>query len=138
MPASQPRELVRSRQSLAHSGGGKTPSRDSRNRQPHSGPKSYEQNPEAPRADGRSHHRSAPHLLAKGGGAAARIHYHIKHLASGAGHQLFSRLLDWLCCTSSGMPGSCSTLWRAVSTKKPSHHRATAAPAAAPRESPRE
>jgi hypothetical protein len=33
-----------------------------------------------------------PHRLAKRGGAAAHIHRHIKHLASGAAHQLSLRL----------------------------------------------
>ena len=60
MPTSESPTLNRSRQSPAHSGGGSTPSRYSRNRPPHSAPKSRGPGLAAPRAGGGSHHRAAP------------------------------------------------------------------------------
>jgi hypothetical protein len=60
MPASESPTLDRSSQSPAHSGGGSTPSRNSRNRPPHSAPKSRGPSLAAPRAGGGSHHRAAP------------------------------------------------------------------------------
>lgn len=92
IPASESPTLDRPRQSPAPYGGGSTPSRDSRNLPPHSAPKAMGKARRNPQLMVGHIIEQHPHRMAKREGAAAHIHGYVKHLASGAAHQLSLRL----------------------------------------------